>query len=67
MDTIIKTIKHAKLNAKYCECCLEYTNVKNNLIECKCFCCNKNYQKQFDQILKERFSNHDINKFILFF
>ena len=45
IDTIIKTVKHAKLNAKYCECCLEYTNVKNNLIECKCFCCNKNYQK----------------------
>ena len=45
MDTIIKTIKREKLNAKYCECCLEYTNVKNNLIECKCFCCNKKYQK----------------------
>ena len=28
---------------KDCECCLEYTNVKDDLIECKCLCCNKNH------------------------
>ena len=33
-------IKH-----KFSECCLEYTNVKTNLIEYKCLYCNKNYQK----------------------
>ena len=25
---------------------------KNNLIEYKCLCCNKNYQKKFDENLK---------------
>ena len=40
-------------------------------MQCKCLCCNKNYQHKFDEILKERFfntykfSNHDSNKFIL--
>ena len=39
----------------------------------KSLCCNKNYQQKFDEKLKERFfntckfSNHDINKFILLF
>ena len=28
---------------KYCDCFLEYANLKNNLIECKCLCC-KFYQ-----------------------
>ena len=52
------------------EGCLEYTNAKDNLILHKC--CSKNYQKKFQQNLKERFANtynfftRDINKFILF-
>ena len=29
---------------KYCECFLEYTNFKDNLIEYKCLSCNKSYQ-----------------------
>ena len=45
---------------------------KDDLIEYKCLCCNKNYQNKFDEIKKKikknadtyRFSNHDI-KFIL--
>ena len=37
---------------KDCECCLEYTNVNNNLIEYKCLCCNKNYQNAFDENFK---------------
>ena len=51
--------------------CLEYTNAKDDLIEYRCFCCNKNYQKNFDKNLKNifvnryKFSNYDINKFIL--
>ena len=50
---------------------LEYRRVKDGLIEYKCLCCNKNYQKRFYKILKKRFantykfSNDDINKFIL--
>ena len=37
---------------KDCECWLHYLHVKNNLIECKPLCCNKNYQKIFDENLK---------------
>ena len=56
---------------KYCDCFLEYTNFKDDLIEYKCSCCNKSYQRKFDEKLKERFfkiykfSNHDNKKFIL--
>ena len=34
---------------KDCECCLEYANVKADLIEYKCLCWNKNYQKKFNK------------------
>ena len=40
-------------------------------MENKSLCCNKNYQKKFDENLKMRFANtyklpnHDISKFIL--
>ena len=45
-------------NNKKCETCgikyrdcdfLEYTNFRDNLIEYQCLCCNKNYQKKFDE------------------
>ena len=60
-----------RIKYKYCDCFLEYTNVKDDLREYIHFCCNKNYQKKFDGNLKKRFvntyklSNHDINKFFL--
>ena len=50
---------------------LEYTNFKDDLIEYKCLCFNKNCQQTLDGKLKEQFfntskySNHDNNKFIL--
>ena len=70
------------MKIKKCENCLikyidistvffEYKSFKDDLIECKCFCCNKNYQHKFGENLKERsfntykFSNYDNNKFIL--
>ena len=59
-----------KTKFKDCECFLEYTNFKEDSIEYKCLFSNKNYQK-IDANLKKRFfktfkfSNHDINKFIL--
>ena len=65
---MIKSVKLAELSVKIViafldEQCLliEYNN------------CNKNYQKKFDEKLKKRFfnkykfSNHDINNFILFY
>ena len=32
---------------KYCDCFLEYANFVHDLIEYKCFCCNKCYQRKF--------------------
>ena len=34
-----------------CDCFLKYTNFEDDLIECKCLCCNKNYQQKFDENL----------------
>ena len=34
-----------RIKYNYCACCLEYINVKDNLIECKSLCRNNNYQK----------------------
>ena len=42
---------------KYCDCFLEYANFKDDLIECKCLCCNKSYRQNFDEKLTERFFN----------
>ena len=50
---------------------LKYINFKDDLIEYKYLCCNKNYQQKFDEKLMEnflnkyKFSNHDNIKFIL--
>ena len=65
--------KYEKCSIKYkdCECRLEYTSVRDDLIEYKCLRCNKNCQKKFDENLKKQFSNtyqfsiHDTNQFIL--
>ena len=56
---------------KYCDCFFVYMNFKEDSIEYKCLCCNKNYQHKFHKKLKERFFNtykfynQDNNKFIL--
>ena len=62
-----KKCETSGLKYKYCNCFLEYTNFKDDLIEYKCLCRNKNYQHKFDENLKERFfdpyrfSNNDNN------
>ena len=43
--------------SKYCDCFFECKNFKDNLIDYKCLCCNKNYQHKFDEKSKERFFN----------
>ena len=56
---------------KHCGCFLVYTIFKDDLIQYKCFCSNKNYQQKFEEKLKERFfntykfSSYDNDKFIL--
>ena len=66
---MIKNVETCRIKYKDCECCLEYTSVKDDLIEYKWLFRNRNYQKNFDENLERRFantykfSNHDINKF----
>ena len=60
-----------KIKCKDCDCFLEYESVKDNLIKYKCLSCNKDYSNKIDEELKKRFKNtfkfsdNDINKFIL--
>ena len=62
---------NCRIKYKGSGCFLEYNAFREDLIEYKCLCCNKNYQEKFDENLKKRvfnmykFSNHNINKFIL--
>ena len=64
-DMTIKNVKHMELQHDYCNCFLEYTSFKDDLIEYKSLCYNKIYQHKFDKKLKKRFlntykfSNHD--------
>ena len=69
-DIMIKNVRLVELNI-IAATVFEYSNFKGDLIECKCLCCNKNYQHKFDKKLKKRFfntyklCNHDNNKLIL--
>ena len=40
-----KKCETCRIKYKDCDYLLEYTNFKNDLIEYKCLCCNKNYKK----------------------
>ena len=61
-----KKCKKCGLKYKDCECYLEYANVKDDFLIYKCSFCNKNYQKKFDEDLKQgfgstyKFSDYDI-------
>ena len=39
-----KKFKTCGIKYQDCDSCLEYINVKDDLIEYKCLCCNINYQ-----------------------
>ena len=60
-----------KIKCKDCDCFLQHESVKNNLIKYKGSSCNENYSSKFDEELKKKFkntfkfSNNDINKFVL--
>ena len=54
-----------RIKYKNCECCLEYINLKDDLMEYKCFMLNKNYQKRFLRDQSTSLLNHNINRFIL--
>ena len=57
MDTMIRRCETCEIAYKVCNCFLEYTNVKDDLIEYKCLSSKKNYQQKFHEKLKERFFN----------
>ena len=48
---VIKKGEACGVKYKYCDCFLEYKNVKNELILFKCFYCNKSYQQRFGEFL----------------
>ena len=52
-----KKCETCRIKYKYWNCFLEYTNFKDDLTEYKCLCCNKNYQRKFDEKLMEQFCN----------
>ena len=54
-DTMIKSPKLAELNTEIETSFLNTKKIKDDEIECKCLCCNKNYKKQFDENLKNDF------------
>ena len=70
VDTLTERI--LKIKYKDFHCFLEYENVKDNLIKYKCLSCNKDNPNKISKIQtrfknKSKFSNNDINKFILSF
>ena len=55
--------KTSGIEYKYCECSLGYTNVKDDLILYKLFCCNENYPpKKIDENLKKQLTNFVVAK-----
>ena len=65
-------MKYNGMKCKYCDCFLECTNFKDDLIEYKCLNCTKIYWGKFDEKLKDSFFNtykfsiFDNKKFIAF-
>ena len=54
---LIKNVKHVESNISIPTAFLNITNFKDDLIEYKYVCYNKNYQHKYDEKLKERFFN----------
>ena len=60
-----------KIKLEDCDCFLEYESFTDNLIKYLCLSCNKDYSNKTNEELKKqfkntfKFSNNDINKFIL--
>ena len=52
---MIKSVKLVITYEEVCDFFLEYRNFKDDLIECKCLSCNKNYQQEFDEKLRKDF------------
>ena len=51
VDNLVEGIH--KIKCKYCNCFLEYEDVKDNLIKYKCLSCNKKYLNKTDEELNK--------------
>ena len=56
-DITIKKCETFRIKYNYWVSFLEYTNFKDDLIQYKFLCCNKNYKQKFDINLNEQFCN----------
>ena len=73
LSNLVDNLKEGihKFKCSDCNCFLEYGSAKDNLIKYKCLSCNKDYSSKIHEELKGqfrntfKFSNNDINKFIL--
>ena len=52
-----KKCETCRVKYKYCDFIFEYINFKDDLMEYKCLCCNRNYEHTFDEKLKKHFFN----------
>ena len=44
-----KKCENCRIKYKYSDCFLEYKNFKDDFIEYKCLCVNKNYKQKFHE------------------
>ena len=47
-----------QIKCRDCDCFLEYGNVKDNLVKCKCLSCNKDYLNKIDEELKKEIQEY---------
>ena len=57
-DTIIKNVNHVELNISIATAFFEYTNLKDDLIKCKCLCCKRKLSTQVWWKVKRSFLIH---------
>ena len=73
LSKLVDNLSEGIHNNRYVDCksCLEYMKNKDEKLIFRCFSCKKNYEKDFNKELIERFANiyelcnGDLNKFIL--
>ena len=73
LSKLVDNLSEGLHNNRYVDCksCLDYMKTKDENLIFRCFSCKKNYEKDFNKELMERFANiyefcnGDFNKFIL--
>ena len=68
MDTVIQICEVHGIKYRDCKCCLEYKNIKDELILNKCLCCRLRLAICLFKMwfaIAYKFSSYYINKFIL--